>query len=135
MSILSGINNKNDKENEPTHIKSKTLEDIIRLANDEVVVKDYYAADVKKPTHGEAHFALTNKRLIWYIWTDETVKVNSVNILDIVVTSVYKTEHSFAIIINVKACNRCFYIFYLSSFNSRKRIKSRKFRDGIISWT
>ena len=108
MSILSGINNKNDKENEPTHIKSKTLEDIIRLANDEVVVKDYYAADVKKPTHGEAHFALTNKRLIWYIWTDETVKVNSVNILDIVSTSVYKTEHSFAIIINVKAATGAF---------------------------
>ena len=72
--------------------------DYVELANDESIIKDYYVATVKKPSYGEAHFAVTNKRLIMYIWSEETIKVNNVNIIDIVSTSVYKTKDLFAII-------------------------------------
>ena len=96
-----------DKEKKDSTI-SKSLKDIIQFATDEVIVRDYHAANVKKPSYGQAHFALTNKRLIWYIWTNETVKVNSINIKDLVSTAVYKTEKAFAIIINIKATTGAF---------------------------
>lgn len=96
------------KKNERSNVEYKKVEDIIELATGEIVLKDYYAANVRKPSYGEAHFAITNKRLIWYIWSEETVKVNSVNIVDIVSTSIYKTETSFAIIINIRAATGAF---------------------------
>jgi hypothetical protein len=39
-----------NKKNEGCNIKCKTIKDIIQLATDEVVIKDYYAATVKKPS-------------------------------------------------------------------------------------
>lgn len=67
----------------------KNVEDYVTLADDEAVVKDYYAAAVKKPTHGEAHVAVTSKRVILYIWTQETTQVNGVNITDVLGTDIY----------------------------------------------
>lgn len=67
----------------------KNVEDYVTLADDETVVKDYYAAAVKKPTRGEAHVAVTNKRVILYVWTHETTQVNGVNITDVLGTDIY----------------------------------------------
>src|SRR5690242_14857130 len=67
----------------------KNVEDYVTLADDEAVVKDYYAAAVKKPTHGEAHVAVTSKRVILYVWTQETTQVNGVNITDVLGTDIY----------------------------------------------
>jgi hypothetical protein len=106
--ISYGKKNKKSELNMQASIKYKSIKDIIQLATDEEVVKDYFAATVKKPSYGEAHFAITNKRLIMYIWSEETVKVNSVNIADIVSTSVYQTERSFSILINIKAATGAF---------------------------
>lgn len=70
-------------------IIKKNVRDYVTLADDEVVVKDYYAATVKKPNHGEAHVAATTKRVILYIWTKESFQVNGANIANVLSTDIY----------------------------------------------
>ena len=108
------------KKNKNTKFDDSQLKELIRFADGEDILERYHAANVKKPSHGEAYFVLTNKRLLWYILSERTVRVNSINIEDIVSTSVYKTEHSFAIIINVRASTGAF-TFYTHSHSLIKK--------------
>lgn len=43
-----------------------SVEDFVKLADDEEIIRDYNVATVEKPSYGEVHFAITNKRLIMY---------------------------------------------------------------------
>ncbi len=61
----------------------------MELADEEIIVKDYHAATVKKPTYGEAHVAVTTKRVIMYIWTKKTTQVNGVDIVDVLGTDIF----------------------------------------------
>lgn len=61
----------------------------VRISDDEYVIKDYNAAKVKKPTKGEAHVALTNKRAIIYYWTQKGVLVNDARITEVLGTNVF----------------------------------------------
>jgi hypothetical protein len=70
-------------------IIKKNITDYVTLADGEVIIKDYYAATVKKPSHGEAHIAATTKRVILYIWTKESFQVNGANIADVLSTDIY----------------------------------------------
>src|ERR1051326_8124408 len=67
----------------------KNVSDYVTLADGEVVIKDYYAATVKKPTVGEAHIAATTKRVILYVWTKESFQVNGATIADVLSTDIY----------------------------------------------
>lgn len=67
----------------------KNVSDYVTLADGEVVIKDYYAATVKKPTSGEAHVAATTKRVILYVWTKESFQVNGANIADVLSTDIF----------------------------------------------
>ncbi len=95
-------NNDDEKENIDTD-NNKLITDLIKLADDETIVKDYFVASTEKQNYGELHYVVTNKRVIMYVWTDNTIQVKSVKIIDIVSTAVYKTKYSFKIIINIKA--------------------------------
>ena len=55
-------------------------------SDDEYIVKDYNAAKIKKPSKGETHVALTNKRALIYYWTNDGILVNDAGISDILVT-------------------------------------------------
>jgi hypothetical protein len=72
------------------------------------------------------HFAVTTKRLIMYVWSEETVKVNSVNIGDIVSTSIYKTESLFAIVINIKAATGAFTFYTYPHSILEKALNAKK---------
>jgi hypothetical protein len=65
------------------------IQDYIEFSDDETMIKDYNAALVKKPSEGELHVGLTNKRVILYLWTKETVLVNSVNVTDVLGTDIF----------------------------------------------
>ena len=67
----------------------RNVAEYVQLADDEAIVKDYYVATVRKPSYGEAHFALTNKRLIMYVWSEKTVQVNSAELQDVRSTDIY----------------------------------------------
>ena len=58
-------------------------------SEDEYIIKDYNAAKIKKPSKGEAHVALTNKRALIYYWTNDGILVNDAGISDILATSVF----------------------------------------------
>jgi len=58
------------------------------IAHDEYIIKDYYAANIKKPGKGQAHIALTNKRAITYFWTKKGVLVNDAQISEVTATNV-----------------------------------------------
>ncbi len=91
------------KEIKTSYSNRKTLADFVKLADDEVIIKDYHSTVVKKPSYGEGHFAVTNKRLIMYLWSEETIRVNGVNVKDVVGTAVYYSKDSFAVVINIRA--------------------------------
>ena len=59
------------------------------IAHDEYVIKDYYAANIKKPAKGQARVALTNKRAIIYYRTDDGILVNDAQISQITATNIF----------------------------------------------
>jgi hypothetical protein len=61
----------------------------VELADDEDVTEDYHVATIKKPSHGEAHFAVTNKRLIMYVWSKKILQVNSAELQDVRSTDIF----------------------------------------------
>jgi hypothetical protein len=65
--------------------KSKTP---FKISDDEYLIKDYHAANIKKPQKGEGHLALTNKRAIIYYWTKKGVIVNGANISEVTATDI-----------------------------------------------
>lgn len=75
----------------------------IKLAQGEVIAKDYFVAKADDENKGVLHYIITNKRLIMYIWSKNSVIVRSVKISDVVSTAVWKTKFSFSIIINIKS--------------------------------
>jgi hypothetical protein len=97
-----GENKDNEMENRDVN-KNKDIRNLIKLADDEMIVRDYFVANREKQGFGELHYVVTNKRVIMYIWSDDTIQIKSVKIADIVSTAVYKTKYSFSIIINIKA--------------------------------
>jgi len=97
-----GENKDNETENSDVN-KNKDIRNLIKLADDEIIVKDYFVANTEKQGFGELHYVVTNKRVIMYIWSDNTIQIKSVKIGDVVSTAVYKTKYSFSIIINIKA--------------------------------
>lgn len=52
----------------------------LKFSEDETIVKDYTFAKVKKPSKGEAHVVLTNKRTIINYQTKESLLISDVNI-------------------------------------------------------
>jgi hypothetical protein len=97
-----GENKDNEMENSDVN-KNKDIRNLIKLADDEMIVRDYFVANTEKQGFGELHYVVTNKRVIMYIWSDNTIQIKSVKIADVVSTAVYKTKYSFSIIINIKA--------------------------------
>jgi hypothetical protein len=95
--------NKDSKTENIDATKKKDITSLIKLADDEIIVKDYFVANTEKQGFGELHYVVTNKRVIMYIWSDDTIQVKSVKIADVVSTAIYKTKYSFSIIINIKA--------------------------------
>ena len=67
----------------PSQPPTPDLEAPLNISNDEYIIKDYYAAKVKKPDKGEAHLLLTNKRAIIYFWTHKSVLVNDAQISEV----------------------------------------------------
>ena len=55
----------------------------VKLSDDETVVKDYHAANIKKPSKGEAHVILTNKRVIINYQTSQNNLTNDVHIKEV----------------------------------------------------
>jgi hypothetical protein len=88
-----GYNNTFDK---------KSIRDFIEFADHEEESRDYFVASSKK-YNSELHYIVTNKRVITFLWSEKSIDIQSVRIVDIVSTAVYKTKYSFAITINIKA--------------------------------
>jgi hypothetical protein len=65
------------------YIREEMLKKYVELADEEAFVKDYYIATINKPDYGEAHLAVTNKRVIMYTWTKDTIQINSTDIVDV----------------------------------------------------
>ena len=61
----------------------------LTISDDEYIIKDYNAAKIQKPSKGEAHVALTNKRALIYYWTNDGILVNDAGISDILATNVF----------------------------------------------
>ena len=59
------------------------LKTSVKLSDDETIIKDYHAANIKKPSKGEAHLILTNKRVIIDFHTDTSVLVNDLHIKEV----------------------------------------------------
>jgi len=59
------------------------------IAHDEYVIKDYYAANIKKPVKGQAHVALTNKRAMIYYSTKQGILVNDAQISEVTATNFF----------------------------------------------
>jgi len=79
-----------ERENSKSVANSRgNVKDFIEFANGEVLIKDYFVATVKEPSYGEAHFALTNKRLIMYVWSEKTVQVNNALLKDVRNTDIF----------------------------------------------
>ncbi len=55
----------------------------LKFSDDETVVKDYNAAKIKKPSKGETHIVLTNKRIIINYQTPKSVLISDVSIDDV----------------------------------------------------
>ena len=55
----------------------------LKYSDDEIVVKDYHAANIKKPSKGEAHVILTNKRVIINYHTSQSNLTNDVHIKEV----------------------------------------------------
>jgi len=55
----------------------------LKFSDDETIVKDYNAAKIKKPSKGEVHVILTNKRVIINYRTPNSVLVSDVNVDDV----------------------------------------------------
>ncbi len=102
-----------EKEKTSTEREDESEEDLkhehnefrehIKLAQGEVIAKDYFVAKADDENKGVLHYIITNKRLIMYIWSKDSVITRSVKISDVVSTAVWKTKFSFSIIINIKA--------------------------------
>lgn len=67
----------------PVRPPTPDLEPPLNISNDEYIIKDYYAAKIKKPDKGEAHLLLTNKRAIIYFWTHKSILVNDAQISEV----------------------------------------------------
>jgi uncharacterized protein YacL len=59
------------------------VKNYVQLADEEAFVKDYHMATINKPDYGEAHLTVTNKRVLMYTWTKDTIQVNSTDIADV----------------------------------------------------
>jgi hypothetical protein len=61
----------------------------IKISSDEYIIKDYNAANIKKPDKGEGHLVVTNKRAVIYFWTKKGVLVNDAQISEITATNIF----------------------------------------------
>jgi hypothetical protein len=77
-----------ENSNSPAYSRGN-VKDFIEFANGEVLIKDYFVATVKEPSYGEAHFAVTNRRLIMYVWSEKTVQVNNALLKDVRNTDIF----------------------------------------------
>ena len=59
------------------------MEGSVKLSDDETIIKDYYAANIKKPSKGEAHVILTNKRVMINYQTKNSILVNDLHIKEV----------------------------------------------------
>lgn len=83
-------------------VNKKSIKDFIEFADHEEEVDDYFVASSKK-YNAQLHYVVTNKRVITFLWSEKSIEIQSVRIIDIVSTAIYKTKYSFAITINIKA--------------------------------